>query len=169
PGGVDQELEPPRLYRVECRIGRQRKQARILLSPDALGGAGAEALIIVMDEPEGLSVLDDAQPIEAAGVRPPLVLGAPEIVRSVGGDKDSLRAVPQSTPVFLEIAQAKQIAADCRWRQQAGHDFDIKVVGLAERHIEPGTRCARPRERRGKLTGGEAQTRPRTLGAELVP
>src|SRR5262249_10042022 len=139
PGGVDEKLKPPRLDGVEVRIGGQREQARILLRPNALSGAGAEALIVAMDEPEGLPRLDDAQPIEPLALGFAIVLGAEEIVRSVGGDKDRLGTARYPAPVFLEITETKQIAADRGRRQQASDDLDVEIVGLAERHIERGT------------------------------
>ena len=166
---VDQELQPPRLERIELRIGRQREQPGILLRPDPVGGAGTEPLVVVVGEGERLVALHDADAVEPVAFGLAKMLGADEVVGPVGGDENRRSSAWQAGAVFLEISQAQQVAADGRGREQAGEELDIGLVRLAERHVEGGTACARRGERRRNLARRDAALRHRARGHEVLP
>ncbi|PYR69230.1 MAG: hypothetical protein DMF88_06765 [Acidobacteria bacterium] len=71
--------------------------------------------------------------------------------------------------VVLEFQQAEQIAAD-RWRRdERGHEFDIEIVGPAERPIERDIRRARFGERRRHLARRHPRPHDGALGEKIVP
>jgi hypothetical protein len=142
----------------------------MLLLPDALGvGAGPEHLIVGLYEAKSLPVLDHPQAVEAPALGLLEIFVAEKIVGSVGGYDDRLGAVRHPALVILEILQAEQIPADGAWREQPGHELDIEIVGLAERHVESDIGRARFGERRHNLARGHPPARHCALGEELVP
>ena len=166
---VDQQLQPPRLDGIEWRIGGKREQPGIFLRSYPLAGAGAEPLVVALDEREGPIALHQAQAIEAPPFRFSEVFCAEKIIGPVGGHENGLRIGRKPAPVLFEIAQAQKIAADHRRRQQAGHELAIDLIGRAERHVELGVRRTRFRQRRRHLARGHAPPRHRALGDEVVP
>ena len=61
---IDQKLQPPWLRGVEARVGGQGEHPGVLHPSHALGGEAGPS-IVVLNETEGVPVLDHAQAVEA--------------------------------------------------------------------------------------------------------
>ena len=121
-----------------------------------------------MHKAKRLPVLDHAQAIETEALGRPKIFRAENVIRAAGGDEDRLAAVRHLALVVLELRHTDQIGADSRGREQPGHEFDIEIVALAQRRVEPGIRRACLGQRRRNLARGQAPPHHRTLGEQLV-
>src|SRR5215470_1886333 len=116
-----------------------------------------------MEETDDMSVLHNANAVEAVVVRLPPVIGAMEIVRPIRSEEEHMTAVRNPASVFLKIAHAEQIAADRRRRQQAEKNLAIEIIGLAEGHFWRRVGCAGLGEGSRDFAGGHPQARHRTF------
>ena len=123
-----------------------------------------------MDEPEGLSILDDANAIEAKAVFLPPMVRAVKIIRPVGRHKESVATNRKAPPEIVKIAHAAENIAANRGRvQQAEKNLGIKIIGLAEGLVERRIGGARPGKGGSDLARGQPYPSHRTVGEELVP
>src|SRR5216684_2721362 len=152
---------------MEARIGGQREQPGILLTPDALAER-IDPLVVVLPELERLPILNDAQAIEAP-VRALKVSRAEKIVRTVGRNEDRLGVSRHLALEILEIDHADQIAADGGGREQRRREFDIEPVAPAHRHLELRTRRTRLVECRRNLARSHPPAHDGTGGEERGP
>ena len=168
-GGVDHQLERPRLHGVEAGTGRHGEQSGGVLRLESFGGAHQERLVVLVDEADGAAVLDDPHAIEAIAVDLPEMAGAVKVMGSVRGHEDDVCAAGDAAAQVLVSAHAEYIAADLGRRQQPKENLGVEVAGLAQRHFQHRVGRAGLGQQCRDLARGHATARHRALSDEVVP
>src|SRR6185436_17576419 len=117
-------------------VSRRSKQTRTPLPPYALATASPDPLKVGLHKAKRLATLYDPQAIEAPAFRLPEIFAAQKFVWPIPGEDDCPSSDRHPLLVFLDVLEANQAAAVGAWCEQPGHELDVEIIGLAERHVE---------------------------------